>query len=769
MDLDSMNTQGIKRKACNDHPSTSSRSTQTNKRHRTIKSETLETRTAEAAVMDAKTCIAEVLRKLKNVASSKRTDNAFLAYLRENISNAMKSIQKKVLVGVFGRTGAGKSSLINAILGEEDLLPCGTIRACTSVIINVEGNAESKYVAEIESITREEWEEELHSLLEILSDEDEDSDMVEMAKEKIEAVYGEDGFGKSVDYLMCCDEEVSKFLSPVLTTISHATASELSKEIHQYIRSDDTSIRSYWPLVKCVTIKVPNRQDILEHVVLVDLPGTGDCNKSRDEMWKSYLSKCSYVWIVNDIDRAASDKDPWMILNSSIRDLRQGGECRSITFICTKTDSINPQAYMRSPCVRKEVLSGRQSLQDTAEKKKACILHRNEQAKKSVINSFNRQTEIKKYFTAGEDIFQVFTVSSEQFQNEEDPILESSETEIPQLQELLRKLNRDCLKNAHDHYVSGVIGILSLIHGENCGSVKMERDKLDVYSILNAFLTEGCESMSIFLSDVYKDFDKCLSNGAINSETSCVKTAMGQVIAPARKDGRGYHRTLKALCRNEGFFISKNGAVTDLNNTLATVMFEHVDNLFQSIFSVDGSTDKSISRRIDAFSIFPDKEFRNISVPLCLEFLEIEEDILKQQLKSEVLERKKKIYASLTESIKTTMRPCYKQAAAISGTGSMKLIQDALQDHIESTKSSMFCKAKEEMLELFKNLKDAIEEKLRSQLEKSMDQVLLTEKCLPLPDVTEEYNKMRKYYVGHQTAEAPDDAGTPTPHSSNQI
>ncbi|XP_036408679.1 nuclear GTPase SLIP-GC-like [Megalops cyprinoides] len=503
---------------------------------------------------------------------------------RKTISNLERSVQNKVVVGVLGRSGAGKSSLINAILQERHLLPAGTVSACTSAVIKVEASTDSQYTAEIHLIRSEEWREELHTLLEILSDEDEDSDMAEMAKEKIQAVYGEDGLGKSFDDLMCCDEEISKFLSQPLKTISHTTASELSTEIGQYTRSDDPSNRSYWPLVKHITIKVPKHQDILEHVVLVDLPGAGDCNKSRDEMWKLYISKCSYVWIVSDIDRAASDKDSWMILNNSIQDMRQGGECRGITFICTKTDNVIPLSYMR------------------------CYTGM-----------------VTKRFYAGEDTFEVYTVSSEEFQNEENPILESSETEIPQLQKLLKKLNRDFLKKADDFY--------------------------------------------------------------------------------ARKDGRGYHKTLKALCWNEGFFRSKNGIVTDLNKTLATVMFEHVDDLFQSIFPVDGSTGGSINKRIDDFSIVPNKKFSNLSVQLYQEFFETEEDVLKQQLKSEVLERKKKIYASLTESIKTSMSACYKEAAAFSGPGSMKLIQETLQHHIESTKHIMFHKAKKNMLELFKSLK----------------------------------------------------------------
>lgn len=65
-------------------------------------------------------------------------------------------INKRELVGVFGRTGAGKSALINAIIDERNLLPVGNISACTSVAIKVEANTRSlKYEAEIEFIKKE--------------------------------------------------------------------------------------------------------------------------------------------------------------------------------------------------------------------------------------------------------------------------------------------------------------------------------------------------------------------------------------------------------------------------------------------------------------------------------------------------------------------------------------------------------------------------------------------------------------------------------------
>lgn len=65
------------------------------------------------------------------------------------------SKDKREMVGVFGKTGAGKSSLINAVIGKTNLLPSGDLHACTSVMIKVEANVENNYKAEIEFITKE--------------------------------------------------------------------------------------------------------------------------------------------------------------------------------------------------------------------------------------------------------------------------------------------------------------------------------------------------------------------------------------------------------------------------------------------------------------------------------------------------------------------------------------------------------------------------------------------------------------------------------------
>ena len=46
------------------------------------------------------------------------------------------------------------------------------------------------------------------------------------------------------------------------------------------------------------------------------------------------------MWIVTDINRAASEKEPWEILENASGLMGNGGECQQIHFICTKSDQI---------------------------------------------------------------------------------------------------------------------------------------------------------------------------------------------------------------------------------------------------------------------------------------------------------------------------------------------------------------------------------------------------------------------------------------------
>ncbi|XP_068575163.1 nuclear GTPase SLIP-GC-like, partial [Cebidichthys violaceus] len=273
-------------------------------------------------------------------------------YNRKKISDL--KTDKREVVGVFGKTGAGKSSLINAVIGVKDLLPSGDVRSCTSVMIKVEANMRnSKYEANIEFITKEEWKDELWFSKNFLgdnadqeSDQKDDDDCRDIV-EKLSALYGEDWENKSPDDLINDKyfKEIPEFLLSTGKILTVETAEELSAKLVRYTRSDPKDgegkdiKRWYWPLVKCVTIRVPNN-DLLKHVTLVDLPGNGDRNKSRDEMWKTLVGSCSTVWIVTDRNQAASEPEAWEILESASSFMGNGGQCQHIHFICTKSDEI---------------------------------------------------------------------------------------------------------------------------------------------------------------------------------------------------------------------------------------------------------------------------------------------------------------------------------------------------------------------------------------------------------------------------------------------
>ncbi len=86
----------------------------------------------------------------------KLNGDTFLFYIimyRDQISNMDMIIKsnkdrKKVTIGIFGRSGEGKSSLLNAVLGERCLLPSGFSGACTAITTQEEGNlSDSDYTA----------------------------------------------------------------------------------------------------------------------------------------------------------------------------------------------------------------------------------------------------------------------------------------------------------------------------------------------------------------------------------------------------------------------------------------------------------------------------------------------------------------------------------------------------------------------------------------------------------------------------------------------
>ncbi|XP_050956697.1 nuclear GTPase SLIP-GC isoform X3 [Labeo rohita] len=665
----------------------------------------------------------DMIKKIKrNISIQDSTD--LKTYIIDQILNMdmmykCNTNRKKVTIGIFGRSGEGKSSLLNAVLGERYLLPSGSSGACTAITTQVEGNlSDSDYTAEIEFITKEEWDSQLKYLLLDLSDktEERNDDLTKIAIEKITALYGANKFKKTLDELKkdAKSAEIEKLLLMKKKTISNMNSSNFAREISQFIQHSRSNPGNwYWPIVKSVTIKVPN--PLLEHIVFVDIPGTGDCNKTRDSLWKSKLAECSIVWIISAINRGTTDEDPWEILKHCVYYMTQAGECKSINFIFTKTDDIDPEEYIRNEWPSEEEKPDK-------DQKIACIRKRNISSKETVRESFEN-SKLKKKMTLN-----IFTVSTRAY-FDKTLCMKHSDTEIPKLQDVLKNLNSSINKDLARDYVNEAKGILSLIKSVQSETGNVVQTGVHEKFELNLF--KALEKLGWQFDMLCCVLEKCLSDGVEESERLC-STSACSIISPNLPHGKGgFHKILKALCKNDGYHWSNAWSKDlDLNMELAQHMHKNIEEEFDSIFPVDCKTGKSVQEQIEKFSIIQsDTEPSRASMIYHIDnFIKREEIKLKMRLKREVIERKKKISLSITTTIKDAMVPYYQKAAKFSGTGSMKKMQNTLTEAIDNLKHDMFIQAKAEALRKFRDLEQHIKDTLESGLQRSILLLLKTGK-----------------------------------------
>ncbi|KAE8368221.1 hypothetical protein BDV27DRAFT_168356 [Aspergillus caelatus] len=270
---------------------------------------------------------------------------------------------EKVIIGVVGSTGVGKSSLINAIADEENILATNCMRASTAVATELSYNdGEFGYKARIEFIQRSEWEHELRILFKELCDSLVDVKRENVSKDsnagvaldKIKAVYPslevEDITNTSVEKLLE-DPNVLNLLGSTLI-FEENKPRVFSRRLKSYIDSKgkrrgskNASQRGsdigLWPLIRVVRIYVKAKA-LSTGAVLVDLPGIFDSNAARVAVAEDYMKRCSAHWVVSPINRAVDDKVAHDLLGQNFK-MQMHMDCafNNITFVCTKTDDIS--------------------------------------------------------------------------------------------------------------------------------------------------------------------------------------------------------------------------------------------------------------------------------------------------------------------------------------------------------------------------------------------------------------------------------------------
>ena len=292
----------------------------------------------------------QLLGICKNILKDEHQDE--ISTVNEWVSKCRAVLKnpERVSVALLGGTGAGKSTLVNALIGAV-VLPTNSISVCTSSITRVRYRSGANYSATIEVVPRETWQKQVETISEdIKASKQGDSDessyvniavVPEDEAGRIRAVYGNEQyeeFAKNGDISLLSEPiEIRSAFEKRKIKVSYSNTDDLRKEISRYL----TSKESFWPIVQSCTIEGPFEG--FDHGgEIVDLPGLNDPNEAREELTKKFLESSKFVWVVFNMKRSLG-KELTQVLESRdlLNRLMAGGRISTLTFVGTHSDDIS--------------------------------------------------------------------------------------------------------------------------------------------------------------------------------------------------------------------------------------------------------------------------------------------------------------------------------------------------------------------------------------------------------------------------------------------
>ncbi|KAI0430026.1 hypothetical protein F5Y09DRAFT_331409 [Xylaria sp. FL1042] len=286
----------------------------------------------------------------------------------------------RVLVGVAGATGNGKTSVLNALLGFQELLPTNNEEAATAVQCRVSFNTDTRpeyaFRCNVTFQSKEALEikvkqffddlkmrNELQNSGTISIDDEEALHELERALQPTREIIGivfdlqDDQVEKlGLDGVLNSNPEAVKLLGTVKEFSSNEAdnISQIMKPYMDSTRGDhSTSSASFaaWPLIEKVELFI--KSEILQNgVTLVDLPGLGDAVHSRELVAERAFDQLAATLIVTQATRAA-DNSTAVYLMSKHQEMAMmlDGKFHKETFcVCvSQIDQMDRKAALRKP------------------------------------------------------------------------------------------------------------------------------------------------------------------------------------------------------------------------------------------------------------------------------------------------------------------------------------------------------------------------------------------------------------------------------------
>lgn len=211
---------------------------------------------------------AKIQSIIDNLRGFSRIENSFYEELDKSFDSQTLNI------GVVGKMKAGKSSLVNAVIFGDEILPTSTAPSTVTLTEISYGEEEN---AIVEFMTMQDIEE----LKEKAQYDGDKKELIEKAK-------------TAADVLKSFPEDYENYINKPATTID-------LYELKKYVDSEG----EYSGLAKSVKISLCNEN--LKGVRIIDTPGFNDPITSRGETTKKALQKCHVLLFVHNNDGYDSD------------------------------------------------------------------------------------------------------------------------------------------------------------------------------------------------------------------------------------------------------------------------------------------------------------------------------------------------------------------------------------------------------------------------------------------------------------------------------
>ncbi|KAH0519315.1 Nuclear GTPase SLIP-GC [Microtus ochrogaster] len=703
-------------------------------------------------------------------------------FLEDSIPSGLKYLINRLLalietpplepiyVGFLGSTGAGKSSLINALIQQAMFLPVSGESVCTSCIVQVSSGCCEQYEAKIHLLSDQEWKAELKDLTTLLhraeGPREEDADMwarddaAEEAAEKLQMLYGRGAEQRPYDDLLRTKPRVRIPTSRTIT-LKAEEAGELSVKLDPYIRTQrsdwdgGSAGTQIWPLIKYVEVILPKSALIPEGVVLVDIPGTGDFNSKRDEMWKKTVDKCSVIWVISDVERVSGGKAHEDLLNESIKAC-QRGFCRDIALVVTKTDKLHLREYLRNNVGGGGDSLGKAEGPDFGSPVPEILVLEGRDMRSpgmlAAILSEARKLPADSKVLEASDL--VYTVSAHEYWQQS--FLTDEESEVPKLREYIRKRVLDKKRRLVTKYVTEAFGLLLLTDTFN-PEESLLTEHLNMGG-LRRFVEEKMELLEKAIEQCFARMEQPLQAGVQVARAS-YRRILGTCLVRSRGN-QGFHQTLKAVCLKNGVYASRTLARIDLNGALSQPIYDQIDPVFGGIFRYSEEENSSfislppispVSKgsspafpnastgnhrqdgkpsgsalmvHIDAFKRSLEERMAETGIRNGWKCDGYKRGLLIQEmsailggLEGHILRRKRKIYESVSSSIQNDLKSCYEVAAQIAGRKACARMKDVIRRGVErQVAEGMFERAQERMWHQFQQLKHGITERVKGSI-----------------------------------------------------